>query len=158
MVAFTQLEQYYSDLDWFAVDKDGKIGHFTTGGNKLLPPTIAKSKETWRKLLNYFEKIELIHDVEKSPDLDKHLSQISFKSLDKFLESYKLMSSKGLYSFNCYPSNFDKRPYFLVTIPKVELTFEKLPNEIRLILQKQRLNDISFDKTYLIQEEVLRTL
>lgn len=158
MTAFSEQEQYYSDLDWFAVDKDGKIGHFTTGGDKLLPPTISSSKENWKKLLNYFEQLEAIYEFEKSPDLEKHLSQLSFKSLDKFLESYKSMSSRGLYSFNSYPSNFDKNPYFLVTFPKIELTFESLPGEIRLILQNQRLKDVSFDKTFLIQEEVLRHL
>ena len=158
MTAFSEQEQYYSDLDWFAADKDDKIGHFTTGGDKSLPPAIAKSKENWKKLLDYFVKIEPVHNFEMSPDLDKHLSQLSFKSLDKFLKCYKQMSSRGLYSFNSYPSNFDKRPYFLVTIPKIELTFEKLPEEIRLILEKQRFDDISFAKTFIIQEKVTEYL
>lgn len=46
------------DLDWFASDKDGMIGHFATGGHGAVPQVIARSCsiEDLNQVANYFRK------------------------------------------------------------------------------------------------------
>jgi len=34
-------EQEETDFDWFGLDEEGFIGHFTTGGFKCLPQSVA---------------------------------------------------------------------------------------------------------------------
>jgi hypothetical protein len=46
-------EEETTDFDWFALDDQGKIGHFTTGGFGALPQSVASSKEDLEKLVNY---------------------------------------------------------------------------------------------------------
>ncbi len=73
MTAFTEEEQEVSDLDWYAIDRDGKIGQFATAGHRLLPPSFASNKEMTEKLSAYFENYPFKfgkHNI--CPDLKKN--------------------------------------------------------------------------------------
>lgn len=155
MTHFTKTEQAVTDFEWFAVDKNECIGVFTTGGDIDLPLNIAAEKETYEKILTYFENLEKKHHYEFSPELETHLSQIRIASFDRFVSFYGGMSSRGLYSFSNYPPNLKTGSYFLVTTPTHQLKFGDLPGEIRTNLEKQRLFASDFETDYVVYEEII---
>ena len=38
------------DLDWYAVDRDGHLAHFTSGGSRLVPERVLASQEDLKKV------------------------------------------------------------------------------------------------------------
>ena len=50
-------KQARTDFEWFGVDEDDLIGHFTTAGFKRLPPSVAKSGEDLRTVTDYFGNV-----------------------------------------------------------------------------------------------------
>jgi hypothetical protein len=44
------------DYDWFAVDDEGHIGHFATGGCGIMPRSVAASAEDLETITNFFRK------------------------------------------------------------------------------------------------------
>jgi hypothetical protein len=158
MTAFTEDEQWDSDLDWFAIDRDGKIGHFTSVGWRLLPPSIASSKENLGKIFDYFDQMEIKNGYLVCPNLQTHLAKLSIDTFDKYVRSFAEMSSRGLYSYDSYDYSHDNRPYFRVTIPKSELRLDDLPQDIKDILENLGMNEISFAEDSVIPEELTNKL
>ncbi len=154
MTAFTEDEQWYSDLDCFAVDKNGRIGHFTSVGWRLLPPTIAKNKEDWQTVLDYFKSLpKQQNSYTICPKLQRHIDKKSIGSLTGYIKPSAEMSSRGLYAFDSYEDSYDERPYFRVTLPNNELSFENLPDKIKEILKRQKFDDVNFIEDTVISEE-----
>jgi hypothetical protein len=48
-------DQEVTDFDWFAVDKDGRVGHFTTGGDGVFPRTVAASSDELQFITDFFQ-------------------------------------------------------------------------------------------------------
>src|SRR5947207_129384 len=48
-------EQEGRDFDWFGVDADGHIAHFTTAGFKYLPGSVSGSAEDLQQAIDYFD-------------------------------------------------------------------------------------------------------
>lgn len=152
MTQLTYDEQWYDDLDWFAVDQDGRLGHFATAGFRLLPPAVAANKENWQALCNYFNQLPAVRGYRISPELDKQIAP-SKASDEKYLSSFAEMSARGLYSYDTFDYTRHERPYFRVTIPEVELKLEDLPPEIASILRELQFNDLSFIDACVIADE-----
>lgn len=45
MAEISDIEEECEDLDWYAVDESGYIGHFATGGRGFLPRSVKNSSE-----------------------------------------------------------------------------------------------------------------
>jgi hypothetical protein len=159
MTAFNEFEQLDYDLDWFAVDKDGKVGHFTTGGFQFLPPSVAKSKENLEEVSDFVKGLVIIEgNYATCPDLLKHLDIKTVVSFEKYIKLFSEMSSKGLYSYDSYSFDYQQRPYFRVTIPQTELLLDDLPQNIKNILEELRMPEISFAEKSFISEEIVSKL
>jgi hypothetical protein len=156
---FTEDEQWDHNYKFFVIDKYGKIAQFEHVGFRLLPQKIAKSKENWDRLFNYFRNLNKITEkYEICPDLDKHLDKDNVKNIELYVQDVSQVSLKGLYSYDSYDYGFAERPYFRVTIPKNELALDDLPEEIKNILKDLRLDKISFAETSLIPEKIVSRL
>ena len=159
MTAFTEEEQWSSDLDWFAIDKHGKIVHFTSVGWRLLPPSIAESKENLEKVFDYFDKLNFSENhFEICPDLQNHLVKDKIVDFDRYKKSFAAMASRGLYSYDSYGQSHKERPYFRVAIPKRELTLNDLPQDIKSIIESLKILEVSFAENPLISEEIVDKL
>lgn len=159
MTAFTEYEQWDHNYEFYLLDKDGRLGRFDHFGWRLLPPTIAKSKENLDKVAHYFKNLHSKQQRFKvCPDLLKHLNMRTVISFEDYLNCYSGISSKGLYSYDSYDFSAKERPYFRVTLPIKELLFEDLPQEIREILNDLRIPEISFFQDSLIREEFVAKL
>ncbi len=51
---FTDIELEYSDILWFAVDRNGYLAGFTSGGTLFVPEFVRKSKEEAELLETFF--------------------------------------------------------------------------------------------------------
>ena len=49
-----QQEEFTRDWDWYAVDQDGHVGHFTTAGFRALPKSVRQDREAAEALSGYF--------------------------------------------------------------------------------------------------------
>jgi hypothetical protein len=159
MTAFSKAEQWDNDYDLYFVDKNGKIGLFCHDGWRLLPPSIAQSKENWQTVCDYFENLESNHQrYDVCPELDKHLNKNSVASIYQYTDYFGKISSKGLYCYDTYDFSRKERPYYRVSIPKVEFNFDDLPQEIKNILKDLRLAEISFAEDSIIPEKLVAEL
>lgn len=159
MTAFTKDEQWDHNYDLFIADSSGRIGHLSHVGFRLLPPSIAKSKENWKTLFDYFNNLLVeTNNYIICHELSKHLNDNFLGSFDEYLEPSAKMSSRGLYSYDSYDYSSNERPYFRVTIPKNELILDDLPQDIRNILENLRTNEINFAQDSLIPEKIISKL
>lgn len=169
MTAFDEDEQLYSDLDWYAIDRDGNIGQFSTAGHRLLPVSFASNKEMTEKLSNYFESLSFgERDFFICPSLKnnslalKNMFNLSFeaKQMSDISKHFgKRMASRGLFSYDSNTMwNPKYKSYFRFAIPKQELKIDHLPHEIKAILENFRLSQISFAEADLISDEITDNL
>src|SRR5690349_15739173 len=128
MTAFTEDEQWDHDYDLFVTDKNEKIGCLSHVGWRLLPPSIAKSKEDWETLRDFFHNLPVnSNEYEICPDFDINGDKRSIVNLNRYFEFYGGMALRGLYSYDSFSFSRKERPYFRVAIPKVALTLNDLP-------------------------------
>ncbi|MBS1795227.1 MAG: hypothetical protein JSS81_15325 [Acidobacteria bacterium] len=155
MTSFSEGEQWVLDLPWYAVDLEGRIGHFTTGGEKLFPPVVAESREDWEVLNNYFENLPAIQEGNYivCPDLRNKLDSRLVPNIFGYIKPSAEMSARGLFAYDSPPDD-NERSYIRVTMPKKELKFDDLPEEIKNILQNFRLSEIDFTQNSLILDEM----
>lgn len=183
MTAFDEDEQLCSDLDWYAIDRDGRIGQFATAGHRLLPISFASNKEVTEKLSAYFENYPFkFGNYIICPDLKRNNlkftnSNISTKTGIKIIDEklrdqlfdemiqderqlgfFRNMSSKGLYTYDSNSFEYSSLNYFRVALPKKELKLDDLPQDIKFILQDLRLSEISFAENSLISEKITDNL
>jgi hypothetical protein len=146
------------DLDWFAIDKEGAVGHFTTGGFGVLPRPAASSYGDLKKLLGFFrETLAPATTASISNNLQSHKQFNNDSAKSRYLHDSIAMASRGLFSFDCCYGN---RPtgYFKVTLPSKPLHFSSLPVEIQQILKRTVLSEISFKDVDEINEEYLLSI
>lgn len=134
---YTDIDLETSDIMWFAIDKNGYIGAFTSGGMNIVPEFVCRSKEETELLEDYFlnslsPSTAYILDV---CDADNFLMRDS-----------KSLSEKGLFCFNM--SEEAKTDYDLLAHPQIPQNFESLPKNIYNILKFHRIScDFTIAKT-----------
>ena len=129
-----ELDQEIFDLDWYALDKDGMVGHFTTAGAGAIPESVVSApKEDFDNVVNYFQ------------DLFTRTS--GFTSL---VEG----SYIGLFSFEAVRSQRRPVGYRRISSPSVPLLLAKLPPDVVRILKKTVI-PFSFKKTKVISLEMV---
>ncbi|HAW32054.1 MAG TPA: hypothetical protein DCY03_28780 [Planctomycetaceae bacterium] len=136
-----------SDLDWFAVDQNGLLGHFATGRFGGVPKSILESKESLQEIEDYFRKHVpktkhcTIHPKwSDNADIDPKDS----RSVNMYLNDFKQMASCGLYSYDAYNTGPRPSSYFLVAFPDMPLSIKDLPDNIRQMIERTPLPDVSF--------------
>ena len=53
-VIIDEQEEFTRDWDWYAVDQDGRVGHFTSAGMRVLPKSVKQDRETTELIARYF--------------------------------------------------------------------------------------------------------
>lgn len=142
-----ELLEETQDLDWFALDQEGVIGHFTTGGCGALPRSVVSSLEDLRRATGFFRN-QLVPTALPivSPKIDSHVSLKDERAKARYLQDFIKMASRGLFSFDYLRTGTRPTGYFQVATPSVPLHITSLPPEIRQILDKTVLNGIFFHK------------
>lgn len=133
-------DQRCRDLDWFAVDDEGCVGHFTSAGFKLLPTTVVRSAEDLEIILEFFERSTPIRE---SHFVDEQIidSLRKEKNPERRLRDFVAMADRGLYSYDI-ESYGDT--YFRVAIPTSPIRIYELPENIQSILKQTHARNILF--------------
>ncbi len=110
---FTEIELQCEDILWFAIDVNGHIMAFTSGGAGCVPEFVCSNKENTYSLQDYF--------------------------LDEYMPDLEL-EEKGLF---CYDVNYDDNygnTYSKTTTPESPINFNDLPDKIKELLKLNTLD------------------
>ena len=146
-------EEPAHDLDWFALDAQGSVGHFTTGGCGALPRSAATSRDDLATVHSYILSLPEIGAGLLNVDWLKGLRLAPSASItprENFRE-WTASAARGLYAFD-YMEDLRRRPrpYRVVARPEVPLKADELPTEIRAIVERTVLRDIVFARNDVI--------
>jgi hypothetical protein len=151
---FYEEDQQGLDLDWFAVDANGCVGHFTTAGRFLLPDSVASSKEDWERLRQYFR-----HDAPTDrsarmcPELPRIMKWRDEAARERYMRDFLAMASRGLFSYDAADLSADKESYIRVALPDIPLNISELPSDIQSALKRTRLSHFHFASAPEIPEQ-----
>jgi hypothetical protein len=145
----TQLDEEICDLEWFAVDKHGAIGFFTTGGFGILPESIRASKEDTEVVRDFFWNIQpkctSAHISERARDI------FEWKNEDQqntHMQSYLDMSCRGVFSYQAVATSTRPNAYHRVAVPQAPIRIYDLPEAIRTILARTVFESVSFGECH----------
>ncbi|MDR2408892.1 MAG: hypothetical protein LBE13_12385 [Bacteroidales bacterium] len=141
------------DLDWWAIDLNGCVGHFASGCAPIpkgLRVSIQKQLDVF-----FYEQVPIIADPLESSGWETYAGFSlaenigSFKSLDQrrtaFFRSYAFMGARGMYSYTADP----KRNYCRVIIPSTPIYVQNIPKEFQQYLCTFKF-DIRFSESPII--------
>jgi hypothetical protein len=144
------------DLDWWAIDLNGCVGHFASGGDPIpkgLRISIQKQLDVF-----FYEQVPIIADSLESPDweissgISLSENTWSFKTLDErrtaFFRSYAFMGARGMYSYTVRPGD-SKGNYYRVIIPSTLLYVQNIPEEFQQYLSTFKF-DVRFSESPII--------
>ena len=108
---YTDLDLETTDLQWFGVDRLGRIATFTSGGQATVPEFVCRSQEENEWLLDFF-----LDQLGKSTAYLLHVKDED----NDLIKDCKLLSEKGLY---CFDVLFDESDieYTLQSSPQVPI-------------------------------------
>jgi hypothetical protein len=124
-----QLKTLNSEFDWFALDREGYVGHFSSGGGHILPQIVRSYLSEQLTLDKYFMELSL----SKSAQLVR---------TDENREDWLKMAQRGLYSFDF---NHWNGPYILIAKPDKPISKSDLPTEIAKTLELFQFEKIDFE-------------
>src|SRR4051812_31024325 len=109
------------EFDWFAVDHDGHIGHFSSAGYGPIPRAALDNANAQEQLLAYF------HEQPAQTDAEFMIAQVG--TLDDWLA----MARHGLFSYD-YGESYG--PYTLIARPARPTIIRALPASIQQFLRQ----------------------
>ena len=124
----------YSDLDWFAVDQSGAVGHFTSYGAGELPESVACDQEGYLLVLEYFE------GQAASTGAARPVAGGDCEGLEPWL-SY---ARRGLYSYDSSHPGAANHDYRLIALPEHPVHISGIPETIAAVLRRTTTADVSF--------------
>lgn len=148
-------EQEGRDFDWFAVDTDGHIAHFTTAGFKYLPESVSASAEDLQRVTDYFNNEAPLRGAHKV-DAESIVQFMDWKGEEneqRYLVSFASMADRGLFSYDIETYVRPGIAYSRVTIPVSPVALRELPGEIKAIIQRTILQGVCFEKSARIDYE-----
>ncbi len=147
-------EQNSHDLDWFMFDRNGNIGHFTTGGC-LLPESIS-SKHTLDSLCSLSSFFDSLANLSEQYEVNPLLTAEKTNDLIRFEEkygSYISITKKGVFSYDTNePMNLSNTNYHLITSPVKRIKINDFPEAVKSQLC---FCDIEFEQSYTIDIKAL---
>ncbi|WP_400193782.1 hypothetical protein [Hymenobacter sp. B81] len=128
------LDQQDADIDWFAVDAEGHVVHFSSGGGPL-PESVAASEEDLLTLHQYFLLLP------ETADAAQVQPQTNAAQSGRSAESFVRYARRGLFSFDkTQLHEAADRRYHLVARPAWPLTLAELPGPVAALLLRTQLS------------------
>lgn len=111
----TTIDQEVTDFDWYAVDTNGYLIQFASGGGSL-PPSVALSSEALERLHQYFLALPMKNSaVHINPNLAQVVKGMS--DINRYIESSVSYAKRGLYAFDKSDLAHQDNLYHLVARP-----------------------------------------
>jgi len=137
------------DLGWFAVDRDGHVGFFTSAGSRIVPEAVLKSLETWTSL---DKAIKSLPCVGKGS-----LRHSGGGNCSSWIE----MAGRGLfaYDFKSYDTSvFENGDYQIIATPSRPLVLASLNEAVGLAVSMVTMKTICFAQANLVQKDLVIAL
>ena len=135
------------DLDWFALDAQGNVAHFTTGGCGALPRSAAASRDDLKRVHDYVLSLQEMGAGLLNEDWLKGLRLVPTARIEPrhSFREWTASAARGLYAYDFIEDQRRRpRPYRVVARPEVPLKADELPPEIREIVGRTVLHDVVF--------------
>lgn len=134
MTCYTLDELTGLDLDWFALDSMGHVGHFASNGTDLVPLAVIQRKKENELLGDYFYSLPHSKGAFSTPSSDSNgWRQLLSKDNEvRYIAGFAEWAERGLFSYDCKRDKGDVfGPYFLIAVPSSPLSVGDLPHHIR---------------------------
>jgi hypothetical protein len=128
------------EYDWFAVDQDGHIGHFSSAGYGAIPLAVFDHADAQEQLFAYFQEQPIQTEAE--------LMIAPGGTLDAWLA----MARQGVFSYDF--KHWDG-PYQLIARPVRPTFISALPSHIQQIVRHVSFEEICFRTAPTINPEQL---
>jgi hypothetical protein len=136
-VIIDEQEEFTRDWDWYAIDQDGHIGHFTSAGMRALPMSVKRDREATEMIERYFfEQAPVIGTWSVRAEAEADCGGWEKQGFDRYIKDFALMASKGLFSFDTELIRSEKGRYYLVAVPDHMLVVNDLPIEIGRLVSR----------------------
>jgi hypothetical protein len=150
-------DEFGRDWDWYASDKEGNIGHFTTAGLRRLPRVVKSNREAAERVIRFFAS-ELPDScgftIRSGAEADAG-GWSKPGTRERFLRSFIEMARKGAFSYNTEMVHGHGAKYYLVAQPECPLRLAHLPSEIRNILSRLQA-PLAFSRAeYILEADTL---
>lgn len=161
----SEIDEVVSDYDWFAADKEGRIGFFTTGGIGNLPRAVAASSDDLRFITDFIRKtLSPSTEARLAPKAREAANNEKWRkgwsgpmdaeaAIAHCFQDWMQMASRGVYSFDyscaldCTRARIRPCPlYNRIAIPSTPLHVTDLPMNVRTILGRNVLVGAAFSK------------
>jgi hypothetical protein len=137
----SSIDQEITDFDWYAVDSNGYLVQFASGGGTL-PRSVALSSEALAQLHHYFLTLSTTETTTAhfNPDLSLVVSRLSnIYAYNLYIHSSANFAKSGLFAFNKTDLAHRDNYYHLVAYPAKPLLLTELPTAIRALISRTRL-------------------
>ncbi|WBW96111.1 hypothetical protein [Oceanirhabdus sp. W0125-5] len=138
----SEIEVFTEDIMWFAVDKNGYIGMFTSSVYGNVPRFVCESREKLEQLEKYFCD-ELRNKTDIIITKDEYL----------VFDDYTELARKGLFCFDAFKDNKHIESYINVIKPLKKFKVRETPDDIKRILKDCIFEQFDFDKHDVIDVE-----
>ena len=136
-VIIEDAEEFTRDWDWYAVDQDGYLGHFTTAGMRNLPKSVKEDRQATELIAQYFfEQAPTTGAWSVRAEAEKDCGGWENQGFERYVKDFALMASKGLFSFDTDLVHGAQGRYYLVAIPAKPLRIGDIPAQIRAIVSR----------------------
>jgi hypothetical protein len=131
------------DIDWFAIDRNGEVAHFTTGVFGILPMFDDVLESQLDQIADFFFEKEKNGEAIISPGAleDVTLPHHDHNAQSMYLKDYQEMAEKGLYSYAWRDSC---NLYKLICYPTSPLNLRHIPSSILKTLGMFTFSDFQF--------------
>jgi hypothetical protein len=150
-------EELTRDWDWYACDKEGNIGHFTTAGLRSLPRSVRQNQKALERIERYLceERKEWSDcSIRARAEIDAGGWKGSV-ARDRYLRSFVQAARRGMFSYNTEMRRGPDAKYYLVAKPDKPLRMSDLPADIGDILSKTHASISFVTREYIIESETL---
>lgn len=128
------------EFDWFAVDQDGHIGHFSSAGYGAIPQAVLEHPDAQEQVAAYFQ--------EQPKQTGAELMISTGGTLDDWLA----MAHQGIFSYDF--KHWDG-PYQLIARPTRPTVLSALPTHIQQLVRHVCFAQICFTTSAMINPEQL---
>ena len=151
----SDMDEEVNDYDWFAVDKEGNIGHFATGGVGTMPRSVAISSSDLTYVTDFFRRTlpssTQAHLASKAREASEQMDSDAL--VERRFRDFIMMAGRGIYSFDHSYAlgrpNQRIRPcplYYRIAIPASPIHLSDLPDAIQAILVRTAMADVDFSR------------
>lgn len=154
----THIDLESGDIDWFAADKDGHLGFFTTGGCGPVPRSVCASNTDLKTVQEFFwNHLPLTGEAIESTGWE---TRARVDPSDKVacalsLKDFVAMARRGLFSFDADAWAKRPVPYFRIAMPSQPARIDSLPPHVHRIVERTILESICFADAFEVRADAL---